>query len=574
MEVEANSNNYYLSVVRRSSRRTSFPTLQGLYVSLFEGEITNDGLDFSVSNKNTGKAFNPKLIKITFLLSILISTILCLDHGFVACNLENIEKSFGVGYAQSSFIGSMVYMGFLIGCLSTGLFLPVLKSKVLLIGSLVCVVISGIYSSKSLSLAEIYASRFFIGFFQAFSIVYLPLWVERFSPQSNTTTWLAYQQLFSMIGIFFGYLLGGVLTCFTAEDISIYYMSLSEQISSLFVSWRGPFIIQSALIIPIIVVLIFIPGEILDVGDQERHSEVGYSKTTGLLVSGVDLRRSTNDNLLPDESNSNRRSSKLRRSSILIIPSQSIDPNSSKSFEIREICTNPIFMFSTLAVCGVYCFTTCTLFWLNQYFAEVIKVDRITSVFSVACIYLSGPTLGVYIGGITGDLINDRHPNGFGFILTLCTLLSFIGFIISMAVTHTRSYISFFWGMIIILFFLTSTLPMSIIVIMKSVSSKTRQLASAIAQFCFNLVGFLLSPVIIGIIMDVIEYFPFGALKRRYNPIEVGVKIMLYISLPTFFFYSLATFCSYFNCLISPKLTQKKIIIANQSDIPKQLFIK
>ncbi|KAJ1610956.1 putative dynactin subunit p62 [Cryptosporidium canis] len=572
MVVEANNNHTYLSVPRRSSRRTSFPTLQGLYVSLFEEELTSDNLDLAIYNKNANKELSPKILNITFILTVFISIVLCLDHGFVACNLEYIEKSFGVGYAQSSFIGSMVYMGFLIGCLLTGLFLPVLKSKILLIGSLISVVISGIYSSKSSTLAEIYASRFFIGFFQAFSIVYLPLWVEKFSPPSSTNTWLAYQQLFSMVGIFLGYLLGGILTSTAIEEINIYNMSFGQQLSSLFISWRGPFIIQSALIVPIIIVLIFIPSGALDVGDQEQLSEAEYSKTTGLLVSGVDLRRSTNINILSD-SLVNKRSSKLRRSSILLIPSQSGSSNS-KNLEIREICTNPIFILTTFAVCGIYCFTTCTLFWLNQYFADVIKVDKTTSVFSVACIYLSGPTMGVYIGGIIGDFVNDRHPNGFGFILTICTTLSLLGFIASMLVAHTRSYIGFFWGIIIILFFLTSTLPMSLIVIMKSVASKRRQLASAIAQFSFNLVGFLLSPVLIGIIMDIIEYFPFGALKRRYNPIEVGVKIMLYISLPIFFFYSLATLCSYFNCLVSSEPAQKKIIISNQIDVPKQLFIK
>ncbi|KAJ1607306.1 putative dynactin subunit p62 [Cryptosporidium canis] len=348
MVVEANNNHTYLSVPRRSSRRTSFPTLQGLYISLFEEELTSDNLDLAIYNKNANKELSPKILNITFILTVFISIVLCLDHGFVACNLEYIEKSFGVGYAQSSFIGSMVYMGFLIGCLLTGLFLPVLKSKILLIGSLISVVISGIYSSKSSTLAEIYASRFFIGFFQAFSIVYLPLWVEKFSPPSSTNTWLAYQQLFSMVGVFLGYLLGGILTSMAIEEINIYNMSFGQQLSSSFISWRGPFIIQSALIVPIILVLIFIPSGALDVGDQEQLSEAEYSKTTGLLVSGVDLRRSTNINIL-SESLVNKRSSKLRRSSILLIPSQSGSSNS-KNLEIREICTNPIFILTTFAM--------------------------------------------------------------------------------------------------------------------------------------------------------------------------------------------------------------------------------
>ncbi|KAF7457861.1 putative sugar transporter [Cryptosporidium felis] len=572
MEIVSDTNQpSYISVVRRSSRRTSFPTLQGLYASLFEGEIINDSLEYQDTFQQINKEVNPKLLNATFIVTIFVSMILCMDHGFVSCNLEFIEKSFGVGYAQSSFIGSMVYMGFLIGCLLTGLFLPVLKSKFLYIGSLICVIFSGLYSSKALTITEIYASRFFSGFFQAFSIVYLPLWVEKYSPRSSTTIWLAYQQLFSMIGVFLGYLIGGILTCFNVDDINIlFYMSFSERLSSLFVSWRGPFIVQSALLLPLVVIILFIPNEILDVGEQKQLEEIQYSKTTGLLVSGVNLSRSTNLHPLSDESTIKR--NKLRRSSILLIPSQ-INGNSSKSNEIREICTNPIFLLTTAAVCGVYSFITCTLFWLNQYFVEVIKIDRFTSIFSVACIYLIGPTLGVYAGGIMGDVMNDLYPNGFGWILTFCTTFSLIGSILAITIMQLRSYITFFWGIIAILFFLSSTLPMSLIVIIKCVSVKSRQLASAIAQFLFNLVGFLISPVVIGLIMDIIEYFPFGALKRKYNPIGVGIRIMLYITLPTFFFYSLAMVCSYFKCLISPKISQKNIIIANQNGIPKKLIL-
>ncbi|KAH8741028.1 transporter [Cryptosporidium ryanae] len=566
------SENIDLSAIKRSSRRSSFPTLQGLYISFFEGEITNEVLDCTTNIHS--KKIDPKALRIIFITTIFISIVLCLDHGFVACNLKNIEMSFGIGYAQSSFIGSMVYFGFLIGCLITGLFLPIIKSKFLIVSSLTIVMLSAIYSSKADFLSEIYASRFFCGFFQSLPIIYLPLWVEKYSPKANTIVWLAYQQLCSMLGIFFGYLIGGIFTCFTVNEINtIFYASMSEKILSVLLSWRGPFLLQAILILPIIVVLIFIPGEFLDVGNEEDFREYENLKTTGLLVSGTNIQRSTNKGIT-FEGNTKSRTNKLKRSSILLLPYQQEGINSTKREDIMEVLTNPIFLFTTIAICGVYCVTTCTIFWLNQYLTEIISIDRFSSIFSVACVYLVGPTTGVYFGGVIGDLLIESYPDGLGWLLTVCTTSSFFALITSMAIEKTKSYILFMWGMTFLLFFLTSTLPISLIIIIKCVSFKTRQLASAIAQFLFNFIGFLISPVIIGLLMDIIEYFPFGALKKKYNPIRIGMKAILYFTIPILFFYSLSTILCYCNCLMLQRKYEKKILITNQDALPKQVIIE
>ncbi|KAK6591143.1 transporter [Cryptosporidium xiaoi] len=571
MNSSERSDDIGLLAMKRSSRRSSFPTLQGLYTSFFESEIANE-IDY-MTNKNSSKKIDPKILQLIFITTILISIVLCLDHGFVACNLKNIEMSFGIGFTQSSFIGSMIYFGFLIGCLITGLFLPIIKSKFLILSSLTIVALCAIYSSKADSLSEIYASRFFSGFFQSFTIVYLPLWVEKYSPKTNTIVWLAYQQLCSMLGIFFGYLIGGIFTCFTVNELNTMFYA-SEKILGILLSWRGPFLLQAILILPIIVVLVFIPEEFLDVGNEVDFVEYENSKTTGLLVSGTNLQRSTNNGITYGNSTKNKPGNRLKRSSILLLPYQDYGTNLTKKESIREILTSPIFLFTTIAVCGVYCVNTCTIFWLNQYLTEVISIDKFSSIFSVACIYLIGPTAGVYFGGVIGDLLIEFHPDSFGWILTTCTASSFLGLITSMVIEKTRSYILFMWGMALLLFFLTSTLPMSLIVIMKCVPSKTRQLASAIAQFLFNFVGFLIFPVLIGLLMDVIEYFPFGALKRKYNPIRIGMKTILYLTVPILFFYSLSTLFSYCNFITLPEKHEKKIVIASQGTLPRQVIIE
>ncbi|KAL7068393.1 major facilitator superfamily protein [Cryptosporidium serpentis] len=568
---------------RKRSSRSSFPTLQGLYMSLFEGEMVSDENYLVTEEQSRSSNIDRKLIKLQFFVTVALSIVACMDHGFVACNLEWIEKSFGVGYTQSSIIGSMVYMGFLVGSLVTGIFLPIIKSKILLLSSLIMINLTCLYSFKADSLAEIYSARFFTGFFQAVVIVYIPLWVDQYAPKSNTTSWLAYQQLSSMLGILSGYLLGGILTCFTAEDIFININSTyTDKFITSILSWRGPFFIQFIAIIPIIGIITFLPASILDIGQECSSFNSDNSRTTGLLVSGVTVQRSTdanNDFSIKPITNPNinkvncRRGSKLQRSSILLLPSITGKGDIvNKKEELSEICSNPIYIFTTLSTCGVYCFVTGLIFWMNQYLTQVILIDRFSAIFTVFCVFLVGPTLGVYLGGITGDILNEYRPQGFGWILTFCFFFSLFGFIASMAILKTKSYIAFVWGITIALFFLTGTLPMSLIVSMKCVSSHIRPMATALAQFIFNLFGFLIAPVFIGAIMDIIDLFPFGALKYKYDPHSAGIITLLYLTALIFFMYGIAMFSSCCYCMIRQNATTSRN--NNQTNNPMKIIIQ
>ena len=67
--------------------------------------------------------------------------------------------------------------------------------------------------------------RFMLGFTQAFSVIYAPVWVNEFSPRRSSTIWIATMHMFTVVGVLIGYIVG----------------SLSIGVLSEILGWRGAF---------------------------------------------------------------------------------------------------------------------------------------------------------------------------------------------------------------------------------------------------------------------------------------------------------------------------------------------
>lgn len=72
--------------------------------------------------------------------------------------------------------------------------------------------------------------RYTTGFFQAFLIVYFPIWVDTFG-EAQKTRWLTFLQLGVLLGVIIGYVLTGMFNV------------LHEHVAS--ISWRWSFYIQA-----------------------------------------------------------------------------------------------------------------------------------------------------------------------------------------------------------------------------------------------------------------------------------------------------------------------------------------
>ena len=67
--------------------------------------------------------------------------------------------------------------------------------------------------------------------------------------------------------------------------------------------------------------------------------------------------------------------------------------------KIAYLVTNCNFMILLLSLTGIYFVTTGVQFWVTDYFNMVIGVSKQSAFITFACIALTGPVLGVVVGG-------------------------------------------------------------------------------------------------------------------------------------------------------------------------------
>lgn len=109
--------------------------------------------------------------------------------------------------------------------------------------------------------------RFLAGLSQAFPSVFLPVWVDEFSPPGKSAKWMAYTQLASISGTVLGNLVGGIVT----------RLSPSKKGSLQFFKplWTTAFLIQLAALLPTLILTAFADHSTIDVqqdGDEVKES--------------------------------------------------------------------------------------------------------------------------------------------------------------------------------------------------------------------------------------------------------------------------------------------------------------
>lgn len=151
-----------------------------------------------------------------FSLICFLNFFLNLDHGiFPACTQE-LKRDLTLSDLQLGFLGSVVYVGLLLGSLLCGKCLQIYDSKRVIGFSLL-----GNLSSLLLFLASsnfwiLCLSRTLVGCFQAFLVIYCPLWSNLHGAEQKTR-WIMFLQLGVAAGTFTGY----AITAFFVRFLSV-----------------------------------------------------------------------------------------------------------------------------------------------------------------------------------------------------------------------------------------------------------------------------------------------------------------------------------------------------------------
>ena len=432
------------------------------------------------------RPFSKQKRKFIFVLICLINILINLDRGAIPAGTTEIKEKNNITNAELGMIGSLLYFGLILGSLTGGYFFSKYSSKWVVILSLFAFCFF-LYSFTILeSCGGLYLCRVGCGFCEVFCLIYFPIWVDQYGVKGMKTIWLTFLQIGIPLGSILGYLI---------EACSIKYYK----------SWEGGFYIQIFLICSCSGILFLTPDKFFE--RNYRHSESTQEEIENefktfkeLLSKKLKKNQSkfllSNMNLINDVYNS-----KYGRPSLYSIFSM-IDRE--EEYGTNQYCNAMTKLIKNKSYISTMFGISCSLFvvtgiqfWISDYMQEVIHFNSSETYIIYALVCISAPTLGVLTGGIIIQYLGGYTT---GKALDACCKLTFIGFICSLILPIFEIPILFVIIMWLLLFFESSITPGLTGLMISCIPDNYKELGNSITQLCYNLIGFLPSPYIYGLV--------------------------------------------------------------------------
>ena len=450
----------------------------------FHNNLTkNIGLNKTYSYR---RPFSKQKRKFIFVLICLINILINLDRGAIPAATTEIKDKNNISNAELGMIGSLLYFGLIAGSLTGGYFFSKYSSKWIVILSLFAFSFF-LYSFTLLaSCGGLYLCRVICGFCEVFCLIYFPIWVDQYGVKGMKTLWLTFLQIGVPLGSILGYLI---------EACSIKYYN----------SWEGGFFIQILFICSCSGILFLTPDKFFE--RNYRHSESTQEEIENefktfkeLLSKKLKKNKSkyllSNMNLINDVYNN-----KYGRPSLYSIFSMI---ETEEEYGTKKYCnalTNLIKNKSYISTMfGISCslfVVTGIQFWISDYMQEVIHFNSSKTYIIYSLVCISAPTLGVLTGGI---LIQYLGGYTTGQALDACCKLNLIGFICSCFLPAFENPYLFVIIMWLLLFFESSVTPGLTGLMISCIPENFKEIGNSITQLCYNLIGFLPSPFIYGLV--------------------------------------------------------------------------
>lgn len=492
-----------------------------------------------------------------YLFKYLIITQICmyLEAGAVPSLLQQFTLTFHLSPQEQGLLGAVVYIAISLASPWCSTLFRKFDPRQLLgitlaINNLAVLTFACTPAAEWYSKPLLISLRAFIGFTQAFHCVYSPLWVHEYAPRAKRGSWMSYLQAATPIGITLGYFAGSVTVWLASADpsastgngtldmdaanvtaaatttavfadfaSSVLDTAVSSSMNSVgdhlfddmadaadtnycqgMYCWRWPFLFQFLAILPLSIMLFFVPVE---------HIRLHAARRRSIIM--VDSIISTNDDE-EDEDEDDDVVYKGERSR-LNPQADASDRHRSSSMQdlslglsnLRQLFQQKVFVFIVLGLSALFFVVAGVQFWTTLYLAT----NTNDSLYAIHSSYLlvsgTGPILGVFFGG----WLIDQFGGYAGLYqraeaLRVCMVLGGLGCLASLPVSyfHSTLYIAIFlWLM---LFCGGSILPACSGIVISSAPRHLRPLASSVAYASYNLLGYAASNYIPGLIMNFI----------------------------------------------------------------------
>ncbi|KEG01779.1 major facilitator superfamily domain-containing protein, putative [Plasmodium vinckei vinckei] len=513
-----------------------------------------------ITNKINLQNQHNNVLILTLTLMIGLSVLCNFDHGAIPVTLEEIQKDFPLSYIEQSLLGSLVYCGLIFGTIIASILFELISAKLLVTVSIILLSISLYIFSNANGMMIMYISRFVNGLCQAIPVVYLPVWVDEFSPDEKATQWMSYIQLASIGGTVLGYFLGGILSNnYNQANTVLNNMSFVP-------TWRSPFLIQAFLLLPIFLIMIFIPSNMINISSE--YSDIEKEEFEDFKNCETEFGSSNFGNLGMDEYNEmtlNSQSnifSNLNKKNKHISPHQGQQNNVArkgysrsatyimeqktnvlkKTFkEVKKLLNNKLYIIITLGMSNLYFVVTGIQFWITEYMSVVLLTEKMKIVTVSTLCFLTSPTSGVWFGGFVCDLFGGYKNTNYSKTIKVATAFAISACIFGILSAHLTNFIFFSISLWLCLFTGSALVPVAVGMLLSCVSNHQKSLSSAVSQVIYNVFGWFSAPLLSGIIMDIMHKYT----NNNRLALKAGFTMILYSSCIGFFLLFYANFLDF-----------------------------
>ena len=427
---------------------------------------SNNDLNQNSESNNKSKANSNQNLFISksdrwyaYTLLVISNIFIQMDHGSIPASTWNLYKIFNSNQEIGLF-GSLVFIGNLIGSLIYFYLINIYPRKKLLIFSMFFISICLTTFILTTNTFYLLVNRVILGIFQAYFIIYLPLWCNQYGITSQRSMMLSVGQLTTPLGVFVGYLIASECITIDKDD-----------------GWRYSFIIQSIIII-IMIYLFYHINENLFESKYESYKE---------------------------EENNNDIDITFFKLSDSIIFDQDTNLNDIINISyIKQIFSYKIYVLSVLAISCLYYSVTGVQYWGGDYMNRVLKIHSAQKrllYFSIIC--FTSPTLGVIIAGFIVNKLKDGYSNikAFDFCYFFA-IFTFISGVLSVFFSDIKFFVLSIW---IAFFFGGAIMPILTGIIITSLPQHLRASGNSLQLFFGTLFGYLPAPYIYGALQDLFK---------------------------------------------------------------------
>ena len=400
-----------------------------------------------------------------FILLIISNIFIQMDHGSIPASTWNLYQIFNSN-KEIGLFGSLVFVGNLFGALIYLYLINAFNRKSLLLYSMFFIAICLITFILTTNTIYLLINRGILGIFQAYFIIYLPLWCNQYGITNQRSIMISLGQLTTPLGVFVGY--------FIASEC----ITINENIG-----WKFSFVIQSIVILIMIFLFYRVSEKLFDSKYESFKDDKNTGDTTYFKLS---------DSIILDQ--------EINISDIINIS------------YFKQIFSNKIYVLSIFSISCIYYTVTGVQYWGGDYMNRILKIhspQKRLLYFSIIC--FTSPTLGVLIAGYSVSKLKNGYNNikVYNFCFA-CSILTFISGFISAFVSKINLFVLFIW---IAFFFGGAIIPVLTGIIITSLPQHLRASGNSLQLFFGTLLGYLPAPYIYGVLED---YFEDGGKKSYF----------------------------------------------------------